>query len=82
VPATPGHVEELVQRMKETNTRVVLREVAYELPLAEAIAERTGARIATISPITGGLPGADTYVEFVDANLRAILAAAGGAGGG
>ena len=75
VPATPGHLEELVAAMKQQHARLVIREVAYELPLAETVAERTGARVATISTLTGGLPGADSYVAFVDANLRALLAA-------
>jgi len=55
---------------------VVIREVAYELPLAQEVAQRTGARVATVSSLTGGLPGTTTYVEFVEANLRALLAAA------
>lgn len=75
VSATPGHVEELVARMKQTGTRLVLREVNYELPLAETVAERTGARVVGISILAGGLPGADGYVDFIEANLRAVLAA-------
>jgi ABC-type Zn uptake system ZnuABC Zn-binding protein ZnuA len=75
VPATPGHLEELITTMKRDDVRLVLREIAYELPLAETVAEKTGARVATISAMTGGLPGADTYVAFVEANLKAVLAA-------
>ena len=77
VPATPGHLEELVAAMKQQHAQLVIREVAYELPLAETVAQQTGARLATISTLTGGLPGADTYVAFVDANLRALVAALG-----
>ena len=75
VPATPGHLEELIAAMKQQHAQLVIREVAYELPLAETVAQQTGARVATISTLTGGLPGADTYVAFVDANLRALVAA-------
>jgi len=77
VPATPGHVEDLVARMKQQDVRVVVREVTYDMPLARSIANRTGARLAGIAVITGGLPGADSYVDFVDANLRALVAVAG-----
>jgi zinc/manganese transport system substrate-binding protein len=76
VPATPAHLEELIEHMKRQKATVVIREVAYELPLAQEVAERTGARVATVSSLTGGLPGANTYVEFVEANLRALVAAA------
>jgi zinc/manganese transport system substrate-binding protein len=75
VPATPGHVEELVERMRRENVRLVIRESSYEAGLAQAIAERTGARVATIGVLVGGLPGADTYFDLIEANLRALLAA-------
>lgn len=76
VPATPGHLEELIGTMNRDGVKLVIREVAYEMPLAERVAERTGARVATVATLTGGLPGADTYVAFVEANLKAVLAAA------
>jgi ABC-type Zn uptake system ZnuABC Zn-binding protein ZnuA len=75
VPATPGHLEELLDTMKREQVKLVIREVAYEMPLAETVAERTGARVATLSTMAGGLPGADTYVEFIEANLKALLGA-------
>ena len=34
VPATPGHLEQLVETMKREQVKLVIREVAYELPLA------------------------------------------------
>jgi ABC-type Zn uptake system ZnuABC Zn-binding protein ZnuA len=78
VPATPGHLEELVDTMKREQVKLVIREVAYELPLAQSVAERTGARLATISTLAGGLPGTQTYVDSIDANLRALLQAVQG----
>ena len=81
VPATPGHLEELVDSMKRDQVKLVIREIAYELPLAQTVAERTGARVATISSLAGGLPGTEGYVDSMDANLRALLAAVGETGG-
>jgi ABC-type Zn uptake system ZnuABC Zn-binding protein ZnuA len=78
VPATPGHLEELVDTMKREQVKLVIREVAYELPLAQTVAERTGARVATISTLAGGLPGTQSYVDSIDANLRALLQAVQG----
>ncbi len=78
VPATPGHLEELIETMSRDGVRLVIREVAFEMPLAEAVASKTGARVATVATLTGGLPGADTYVAFVEANLRAVLSALSG----
>jgi ABC-type Zn uptake system ZnuABC Zn-binding protein ZnuA len=75
VPATPGHLEELIDTMKREQVALVIREVAYEMPLAQTVAERTGARVATIATLVGGLPGADSYVDFIEANLKALLQA-------
>ncbi len=75
VPATPGHLEELVDRMKREDAKLVIREISYELPLARTVAERTGARLATISVLAGGLPGTSGYVDSIEANLRALVAA-------
>jgi zinc/manganese transport system substrate-binding protein len=76
VPATPRHLEQLIAHMQRNGIRLVIREVAYEMPLAETVAQKAGARVATVATLTGGLPGADTYVAFIEANLRAVLAAA------
>ncbi|HKE11735.1 MAG TPA: zinc ABC transporter substrate-binding protein, partial [Myxococcota bacterium] len=69
-----------IEAMKQQKAQLVVREVAYELPLAQTVAERTGARVVTISTLTGGLPGADTYIDFVDANLKALVGALSTAG--
>jgi len=80
VPATPAHLEELINAMKQQKAQLVVREIAYELPLAETVAERTGARVVTISTLTGGLPGTETYIDFIEANLKALVGAVSTAG--
>ena len=62
--------------MKREQVKLVIREIAYEMPLAQTVAERTGARVATISSMAGGLPGTNGYVDSVEANLKALVAAA------
>jgi zinc/manganese transport system substrate-binding protein len=79
VPATSAHIERLIDEMKRDQVKLVIREVAYELPLAERVAERTGARVATVSTLAGGLPGTDgSYVASVQANLEALVRAVQG----
>jgi len=75
VPATPGHLEELINTMKRDQVKLVIREIAYEMPLAQTVAERTGAHVATISAMAGGLPGTTGYLDSVEANLKALVAA-------
>lgn len=81
VPATPGHIEQLVATMQREQVGLVIREVAYERSLAETLAERTGARVVTISTLAGGLPGTETYVDSVQANLEALVRAVRAGGG-
>jgi zinc/manganese transport system substrate-binding protein len=78
VPATPAHVEELVDTMKREGVTLVIREVSYESGLAESIAQRTGARMVTISALAGGL-GKPGYVDSIQADLEALVAAVQGA---
>jgi zinc/manganese transport system substrate-binding protein len=75
VPATPSHLESLVAAMKREGVQLVIREVAYQRSLADTVAERTGARVVTISTLAGGIDGADTYVGFIEANLKALVEA-------
>ncbi len=77
VPATPAHVEELVDTMKREGVTLVIREVSYEAGLAESIAQRTGARMVTISALAGGL-GKPGYVDSIQADLEALVAAVQG----
>jgi zinc/manganese transport system substrate-binding protein len=73
VPATPAHLEELIDTMRREQVKLVIREIAYEMPLAQKVADETGARVVTISSLAGGL-GTQTYVDFVEANLKALVA--------
>ena len=77
IPATPGHLQELLATMKRENVKLVIHEVSYDPGLAESIAQRTGARVATISVLAGGL-GQEGYIASIEANLKALLAAVQG----
>jgi ABC-type Zn uptake system ZnuABC Zn-binding protein ZnuA len=81
VPATPGHLEELLDTMQREEVKLVIREVSYDPGLAEGLAERAGARVATISVMAGGL-GEDGYVDSMQANLEALVEAVRGGSSG
>jgi ABC-type Zn uptake system ZnuABC Zn-binding protein ZnuA len=77
IPATPGHVEELLDTMKREDVKLVIREVSYDPGLAQSLAERSGARVATISAMAGGL-GHEGYLDSIQANLEALVRAVQG----
>jgi ABC-type Zn uptake system ZnuABC Zn-binding protein ZnuA len=74
IPPTPGHIEELIDTMKREKVALVIREVAYDPGISHRVAERTGARMVTISTLAGGL-GAEGYVASIQANLEALVRA-------
>src|SRR5262249_44467411 len=78
IPPTPGHLEDLLQTMQREKVKVIVREISYDAGTAENLAQRTGARIANISVLAGGL-GKPGYFESIEANLRSLVAAAQGA---
>jgi len=77
IPATPGHVEELLATMQREKVQLVIHEISYDPSLGESLAQRTGARVATISSMAGGL-GHPGYLESIQANLEALVAAVQG----
>jgi len=78
IPPTPGHLEELLGTMQREKVKVIIREISYDPGTAQNLAERTGARVAKISALAGGL-GSPGYIESIEANLRSLVAAAQGA---
>jgi len=74
IPATPGHVEELLATMQREGVKLVIHEISYDPGLGESLAERTGAHVATISSMAGGL-GKPGYLDSIQANLEALVAA-------
>jgi zinc/manganese transport system substrate-binding protein len=74
VPATPSHLEELLQTMQREQVKLVIREISYDPSLAESLAQRTGARVAGVSALAGGL-GQPGYFESLQANLESLVRA-------
>jgi zinc/manganese transport system substrate-binding protein len=78
IPATPGHVEQLLATMQREKVKVIIHEISYDPGMAQSLAQRTGARVANISALAGGL-GPPGYIESIEANLKSLVAAAQGA---
>ena len=81
IPATPGHLEELLATMQREQVKLVIHEISYDPGLGSSLADRTGAHVATISSMAGGL-GQAGYFESLQADLEALVAALQGASKG
>jgi len=73
----PTHLEKLVALMKQDKVGIIVREQQYDPKFPEFLAENTGAKIAVIGTMAKALPGTETFIKLSEANLKAVLAAAG-----
>jgi len=78
VDPTPGHIAELQERMRREGIKLVVRELYYPAGLAETIAQNTGAKLAELPAMVGGVPEAKDYLSFIDYNLHTVLKAVQG----
>jgi zinc/manganese transport system substrate-binding protein len=73
VDPTPGHIVELEELMRREGVKLVVRERQYPAGLAQAVAQRTGAKLVELPVMVGGVPEARDYVSFIDYNIRTML---------
>jgi ABC-type Zn uptake system ZnuABC Zn-binding protein ZnuA len=78
VDPTPGHIVALEERMRREGVKVVVRELHYPANLAQAVAQRTGAKLVELPAMVGGVPEAKDYLSFIDYNIRTMLKAVQG----
>jgi zinc/manganese transport system substrate-binding protein len=79
IDPTPGHIEDLISLMRRAKVQIVVRESHYPAGLAETVAERAGAKLVEIPYMVGAMPQIKTYVDLIDYDLHAFLAAVQGA---
>lgn len=75
VSPTTAHLEELANTMRAENVRAILASPFFPAQHAERLQRATGAKIVPMLHQAGAVPGVDDYVPFVDANVRALVAA-------
>jgi ABC-type Zn uptake system ZnuABC Zn-binding protein ZnuA len=74
IEPTPNHLVSLVQRMQQEKARVIIYGPQSDR-YPRQLASQTGASVVRLQSIAGALPDTDTYIKFIDYNLRSLLAA-------
>jgi len=69
VPPSPSHLTLLVQRMRETQVRLLLSSPEADASVVNQVAQRSGARPVVLVPSVGGDPAARDYVSLFDLNV-------------
>jgi ABC-type Zn uptake system ZnuABC Zn-binding protein ZnuA len=75
IPPTPGHLTRLIASMKEEKIRVVLTVPWGDQKLAERVAQEAGAKAVVVASAVGAVKGADTYLDTIDYNVKAVAQA-------
>jgi ABC-type Zn uptake system ZnuABC Zn-binding protein ZnuA len=74
VPPSPTHLAALVPRIQAAHVRAILIEPYRERQTPDFVAGKTGARVVVL-PIMPTGKDTDSYLTFVDDNVRALAAA-------
>lgn len=75
VAPTTAHLQELIGRMRRDDVRAVLSTPYFAPQHARMVARQSGAAIAAMAHQPGALGGADDYIGWIDANVRAVARA-------
>jgi zinc/manganese transport system substrate-binding protein len=75
IPPTPGHVQEVIQLMKERKIPVLFASNYFDRKQIQQVAQRTGARAVIVPENTQGAPGVNTYFDLVNTWVGSLTAA-------
>ena len=75
IPPTPGHLTKLIALMKEDRVKLLIVEPWSDQKLAERLAREAGAKAVTLATAVGSVKGADSYIDAVDYNVKALAQA-------
>jgi ABC-type Zn uptake system ZnuABC Zn-binding protein ZnuA len=74
IEPTPNHLVALAQKMQQEKAQVIIYGPQSDR-FPRQLANQTGASVVRLQSTAGALPETDTYIKFVDYNLRSLLAA-------
>lgn len=74
---TPGNIAELIEKVEESNTRVIFYEELIDPKIARVVAEQTGAEMLLLhgahNVTTGEMNSGVTYISIMEDNLAGLL---------
>jgi ABC-type Zn uptake system ZnuABC Zn-binding protein ZnuA len=76
IPPTPGHLADILAKMKQRNAHVIMVDPYLDRRTAESVASRTGAEVVDVSHFPGGVKGTEEgYIVLMDHNVNALAKA-------
>jgi zinc/manganese transport system substrate-binding protein len=74
IEPTPNHLVNLVQHTKQEKAQVIIYGAQSDR-FPRQLASQTGATVVRLQQTSGGSAETDTYIKFIDHNVRSLLAA-------
>ena len=75
IPATPGHLVQLIRQMKDEQVKAVVCEPWSDRELAAKVAQEAGAKLALLNAKLGTVSGPEAYLLTTEANVTALIEA-------
>ena len=79
IPPTPAHLADVIMKMKEENSRVIIVDPYLNRKTAETVARNTSAMVVDVTQFPGALKGTEGgYIQTVDYLVNALAKALAG----
>ena len=76
IPPTPAHLAEVITKIKQDNTHVIIVDPYLNRKTAEAVARNTGATVVDVTQFPGGAKGTEGgYIQMLDYLVNSIAKA-------
>src|SRR5436309_4518565 len=72
IPASPGHLVNVIKMMKAERVKMILVEPWNDVKLANRVAEEAGAKAFVMATPVGAVKGADNYIAAIDFNIKTL----------
>lgn len=73
--ASAKNLAALAKLIRQKRIAVIVMEPQMNPKVARQLAQETGARLVTLTPMPGGLPGTERYLAMLEYNARALIGA-------
>jgi ABC-type Zn uptake system ZnuABC Zn-binding protein ZnuA len=67
------HLSDLIRTIKTEKIRVIVSEPQLNPKLPQILAQETGAKVVVLTPISGALPGAETYRSMIEYDVDQLI---------
>ena len=75
IPPSPGHLKEVIDKIKQENIEVILMEVFYDEKPARFVAQQSSAKVVIVPNSVGGTKEAKDYFSLMDTIIEKLTEA-------